>query len=152
MAISTDSIAAGQNPPDKIPADDAKVRLDTAVAPAARDLKIAGFLAVCGPLLWYVQAVLIAGLISGLARGPDGFLSPIPAIAAFVVLGLIRSAIDWLAGGAAFRAADKVMASERERLLDELREPFAQALASSESEASLDAIEKALGEKGYLLV
>ena len=134
MAISTDSIAAGQNPPDKIPADDAKVGLDTAVAPAARDLKIAGFLAVCGPLLWYVQAVLIAGLISGLAGGPDGFLSPIPAIAAFVVLGLIRSAIDWLAGGAAFRAADKVMASERERLLaaHSIRSEFAPGPVSAE--------------------
>jgi ATP-binding cassette subfamily C protein CydD len=134
MAISAGSIQAEKDSPDELPADLAKLRLENAVAPAAREVRLAGILAICGPLLWYAQAALVAGLISQLAGGPEGFLAPVSAIAAFVVLGLLRTAVDWFAGGAAFRAADKVMACERENLLaaQSIRSEFAPGPVSAE--------------------
>ncbi len=92
-------------------------RLEEATAPVAKLVRYAGLLTVVASLVWYVQAVLVAALFAGLVEPGKNLLPPWVAIAAFVVLGVVRAAINRVASGFSFAASDQAMALERRNLL-----------------------------------
>ena len=104
------------------------------IAPVARDLNRAGWLAVLAGIVWPVQAAVIAWAISGWAEGARNLDDTILAAVVFAALGGLRALLDHRAGALLFRAADRTIARERQAILRrEARrpaEPGSAAIAS----------------------
>jgi len=94
------------------------------IAPVARDLNRAGWLAVLAGVLWPAQAAVIAWAISGWAEGTGSLDDTILAAVVFAALGGLRATLDHRAGAFLFRAADSTIARERQVILGrEARRP-----------------------------
>ncbi len=101
------------------------------IAPVRRELRTASWLSVAAGLVWPLQAALIAWVVSAWADGAGTPEQTLPAIGAFVVLGVVRAGMERFAGGILFRAADRTIARERETLIQrEARNPSAMGSAS----------------------
>lgn len=108
---------------------------DRIIQPVARDLNIAGVLSVAAGLLWPVQAAAIAWAVSGWVQAGVGQDRIWPAIAVFVLAGLLRAILEHRAGARLFHAAEVTIARERARLIQ--REGRATAGVGSAAVASL---------------
>ncbi|MCB1339248.1 MAG: cysteine ABC transporter permease, partial [Maritimibacter sp.] len=86
------------------------------IAPERAALGRASALAVAANLLWFVQALAVASGIGG-AVGPDAGLSPAIAALVFFAAGASRAGLNALAEGRLFRAADRVIATLRQRIV-----------------------------------
>ena len=101
------------------------------IAPVRRELRTASWLSVAAGLVWPLQAALIAWVVSAWVDGAGTPEQTLPAIGAFVVLGVVRAGMERFAGGILFRAADRTIARERETLIQrEARNPSAMGSAS----------------------
>lgn len=87
------------------------------IAPVRSDLRKASLLSVGAGLLWPLQAALIAWFVSTWVDGTGSAEHAIPSIGAFVLLGLVRAAVERLSGAILFNAADRTIARERETLI-----------------------------------
>ncbi|ROU03484.1 ABC transporter ATP-binding protein/permease [Histidinibacterium lentulum] len=86
-------------------------------APARAALARAGALGIVAALLWPVQAYAVAASVHLWAVGT---WNPVPGlwlVALFVTAGAARALLEARAGGIAHRAAEALMAAERERLI-----------------------------------
>ena len=72
-------------------------------------------LSVAAGLVLPIQAALIAWIVSVWVAGAND--STLPAIAGFVVLGVVRAGLERLSGRLLFQAADRTVAREREILI-----------------------------------
>ncbi|ARE40162.1 Transport ATP-binding protein CydD [Rhodovulum sp. P5] len=80
-------------------------------------LERAGAIAAASSLLWLIQAGAVA-LAIGDMLAPETHPGHFAIYAViFIIIGASRAALDSLAGGMAFRAADTVLAMERAKLL-----------------------------------
>lgn len=105
------------------------------IAPVGRELRRAGALSIFAGALWPVQAAAIAWAVAGWVDGLPPMERAWPAALVFVACGVLRAAIEHIAGGILFRAADRTIARERAALIR--REARAPAAAGSASVASL---------------
>ncbi len=85
--------------------------------PVAVRLRTAGALTAAAALIWPAQAALLATVLDGWVSGPVNWIETAVLAGAFLVLGLVRAAIDHRAGGRLFGAADVIVARERGRLI-----------------------------------
>ena len=105
------------------------------IAPVGRELRRAGALSIFAGALWPLQAAAIAWAVAGWVDGLPPMERAWPAALVFVACGVLRAAIEHIAGGILFRAADRTIARERAALIR--REARAPAAAGSASVASL---------------
>ncbi|MFP4328542.1 MAG: ABC transporter ATP-binding protein/permease, partial [Paracoccaceae bacterium] len=104
---------------------------DRVIAPVARDLDRASWLAVLAGMLWPAQAAVVAWAIAGWAHGAESLGDTILAAALFAALGSLRAILDHRSGALLFRAADTTIAREREAILRrEARRPAGVGSAS----------------------
>lgn len=96
--------------------DPGKLRLAKIDGQARPELRKAAILQTAGGVLWPVQAVAIAYVIQGWVSGTDTNI--LLAVCGFALAGVVRALLISLAGRIAFRAADKVLKEERDRLLE----------------------------------
>ncbi len=95
--------------------DDPLVRL---TAGATARLRKASSLSVVASLLWIVQAGCVGVLISQLTGSSEHSASPWIAAALFALTGLARALLEHHSAGLCFQAADAVIATARQTLLD----------------------------------
>jgi ATP-binding cassette subfamily C protein CydD len=119
--------------------DPARRVLDGFARAGRRPIGIAGGVASAVALLWIGQAWLAASLIGALVHREASLTSAVVASALFVAIGLVRHGADFWASRFAFRAAQRLVAAERARLVEResLASPFAGARASSAATATL---------------
>ena len=119
----------------------ADTRLAAMLAPVHRQLTIASSLSVIASLLWIPQAGAVATLLSALISGEPGVFAPWIASAVFLLVGILRAALSWAAGGVAFTASDQAIARERVKILaaQSRRSPVIAGRHSSAEIASLAA-------------
>ncbi|UYV35657.1 ABC transporter transmembrane domain-containing protein [Rhodobacteraceae bacterium D3-12] len=108
---------------------------DRIIQPVARELNTAGVLSVIAGLLWPVQAAAIAWAVSGWVHAEVAQDRTLPAIAVFVIAGVLRALLEHRAGAFLYNAAEKTIARERSLLIQ--REGRATAGIGSASVASL---------------
>lgn len=87
------------------------------IAPVRRELRNASWLSVAAGLVWPFQAALVAWVVSVWVGGAEAASTTLPAIGAFVLLGVVRAGIERLSGGILFDAADRTIVRERETLI-----------------------------------
>lgn len=87
------------------------------LAPVKGLLRRAATLSVLGGLLWPVQAAAIATAISGWVDGAPMHVSLLAALV-FALAGLLRAGLDHRVGGWLFTAADRVIAEQRQKIVD----------------------------------
>lgn len=71
---------------------------DRIITPVRGTLRKASWLSVAAGLVWPLQAGLIAWIVSAWVAGTGALADTLPAIAGFVVLGLVRAGLDHQAG------------------------------------------------------
>lgn len=117
------------------PSGSAEARLRLAQAPQARALRVGAILGLCAALIWPFQAALVAWVLAGLATdvvAGQGLVATGAATGAattmtlaavlwaglgFAALGALQAALESLAAGRLFVAADQVLATERGAVL-----------------------------------
>lgn len=119
----------------------AEARLAEILAPVRRRLSLVSALSAMASLLWIPQAGAVAVLLSALISGEPGLFGPWISSALFLLIGILRAALSWAAGGIAFAAADQAISRERATLLaaQSRRSPVIAGRHSSAEIASLAA-------------
>lgn len=95
--------------------DDALTRLTTLARPGLRK---ASLLTVVANLLWIFQAAAVGLIINSLTGQSDNPALPWIATAAFALTGVIRSLLEQYSSRLCFHAADRVIATARQTLLE----------------------------------
>lgn len=97
-------------------ADPGVLRLKRIEAGALQRLRRSGLLAVAATLLLLPQSMIAGNSLGGLVTGTAPVLMPLSAALVYAALGFLRHGLDALGGRIAFRAAQEVVARERDRL------------------------------------
>ncbi|MGD9917951.1 MAG: ABC transporter ATP-binding protein/permease [Paenirhodobacter sp.] len=98
------------------PKDRPQAALARLAAPVNRALNAAGALSALAELIWAAQSAVVALAIGGLVT-PPAALSPLVAAALFALLAALRAGLDAWAAALAQRAATRLVADLRHRLI-----------------------------------